>query len=56
VSRVVGLLILVIVGLAVLETAGPALAGLLHGAVPLVLVIGFVIVLVRTVWWLTGRW
>jgi hypothetical protein len=55
-SRLAGILALAIVGLTVLGAAGPAIAGVLHGAIPLVLVIGFVVVLVRTVWWLTGRW
>lgn len=55
-NKTAGLLVAVIVLLAVLVSAGPTIVALVHAAVPLVLVIGVVVVLMRLAWWLTGRW
>ena len=49
-------LILAIVGLVVLSAAGPAIVALAHAAVPLVLVVGIVILVLRGVWFFTNRW
>jgi hypothetical protein len=56
VNRALGVLLVAIVALALLQSAGPAISGAFHSAIPLVLAIGFVVIVVRTVWWLTGRW
>ncbi len=49
------LLVLVIV-LAVVVSAGPTLVALVHAAVPLVIVGGIVAVVVRVVWHYTNRY
>lgn len=50
------LLSILIVGLATLAYAGPALARLASSLVPLVLVVGGVVVVLRLVWFHTRRW
>ena len=50
------LLVLIIIGLAVLSVAGPVLVCVLHAAVPLVLVGGAVVLLLRAAWYFTNRW
>lgn len=49
-------LIVAIVGLSALVSAGPTLVALLHAAVPLVIVITIAAVLLRLVWSHTHRW
>lgn len=49
-------LILSIIGLAVLSAAGPVLIALFKAAVPLILVVGAVVLLLRGVWFFTNRW
>ncbi len=46
-------LLLVIVGLAALAGAGPVLARLISALVPLVLVVGVVVALLKCVWFYT---
>ena len=50
------LLILSIIGLAVLSAASPVLVALFNAAVPVVLVVGAVVLLLRSVWFFTNRW
>jgi hypothetical protein len=45
-----------IVALSVLVSAGPTLVGLAHAVVPLVIAIGVVIVALRLVWHFTNRY
>jgi len=45
--------LLLIVGLGVLAAAAPALARLVHALVPLVLVVGIVVAVLRVVWFYT---
>lgn len=47
---------LAVVGLVVLSAASPALARLFGAAVPLVLVVGVVVAVLRMVWAATRRW
>lgn len=53
-SRLVQALLLGIVGLAVLAAASPGLTKLAGALVPLALVVGVVVAVLRCVWWLTG--
>ena len=55
-NRLVVGLIVAIVALSVLVSAGPTLVALTNSAVPLVLAVGFVVVLIRLASWFTGRW
>ena len=48
--------LLVLVGLAVLAAASPALIKLTHALVPLALVLGVVVAVLRIVWAATRRW
>ena len=45
-----------LVALAWVTAAGPTLIALVRAAVPLVLVVGVVVVLLRAVWYYTNRW
>jgi len=56
VSNPVTFLIVAIVFLSVLVSAGPALVALVNAAVPLVLVVGVVAVGLRLVFFHTRRW
>ena len=49
-------LVIGLVALALVTAAGPTLVALMHSAVPLVLVVGVVVVLLRAVWFYTNRW
>lgn len=49
-------LVAAIVVLCLLVSAGPTLIALAHAAVPLVLAVGFVVVLLRLVFFHTRRW
>lgn len=51
-----GFLVVAIVTLAVLVSAGPTLVGLAHAAVPLVIAIGSVAGLLRLIWHFTNRY
>jgi hypothetical protein len=53
-SKLASMLALAIVGLVVLAYATPALTKLASALVPLAVVIGIVVALLRCVWWLTG--
>jgi hypothetical protein len=55
-TRPITLLIVAILALSVLVSAGPALTALVQAAVPLVIVGGVVAVLVRVVFVHTRRW
>jgi len=55
-SRTLGFVIALIVGLAVISAAGPALVALAHAVTPLVLTLGCVFLVVRIVWYFTNRW
>ena len=55
-TKTVGLLVGAIVLLSLLVSAGPTLVALVHGLVPVILVVGLVAILGRLAWWLTGRW
>ena len=49
-------LVLAIVGLAVLAAAGPMLVMIARAAVPLVVVTGVVVLVLRVAWYFTHRW
>jgi hypothetical protein len=53
VNKPVTTLVFVIVGLATLAAEGPGLARLVDAVIPLVLVIGIVVAVLRLVWWYT---
>jgi hypothetical protein len=55
-TRPVTILIVAIVALAVLVSAGPTLVALAHAAVPLVIAGGVVAVVLRLVFFHTRRW
>lgn len=55
-TRIVLALVIAIVGLSVLVSAGPTLVGLAHAAVPLVIAIGLVVAVLRLVWHITNRY
>lgn len=54
-TKPVQLVVALVVGLVALAAAGPTLARLFHAAVPLVLVVGVVVAVLRVVWWYTRR-
>ena len=55
-SQPVTLLLVAIVVLCLLVSAGPTLVALAHAAIPLVLVVGVVVVVVRLVFFHTRKW
>jgi hypothetical protein len=55
-TRVMHALLLGIFGLAALVAAGPTLTKLVGALIPLVLVVGVVVVVLRVVWAATRRW
>jgi hypothetical protein len=55
-NKLISALVFMVVGLAALAVASPALARLTSALVPLVLVIGIVVALLRLVWWYTRKW
>ena len=55
-TKLVTFLVVGVVGLAVLVSAGPTLVALAHAAVPLVVATGCVVVVGRVVWYLTRRY
>ncbi len=55
-NKTTWLLVVGIVALAVLVSAGPTLVALAHAAVPLVIALGVVAVIVRLVFFHTRRW
>lgn len=55
-SKLVGALVLGIVGLATLAAAGPTLTRLTSALVPLVLVFGIVAAVLRLTWSYTRKW
>ncbi len=52
-NKLVSTLIIMVVGLATLAAAGPALARVVAALVPLVLVVGVVVAVLRLVWFYT---
>jgi hypothetical protein len=52
-TKLISTLLVVVVGLVALAAAGPGLAKLASSLVPLVLVLGIVIAMLRLVWFLT---
>jgi len=54
-NRAVGFLVVGIVALAALDSAGPALVGLFNVMLSLVLAIGLATALLRLVWFVTTR-
>jgi hypothetical protein len=56
VNRLLGTLTLLMVGLVALVAAGPTLVALVNALVPLVLVIGVVVGLLRALFFFTSRW
>lgn len=55
-NRLVICLIVAIVVLCLLVSAGPTLVALAHAAIPLVSVVGIVVVVVRLVFFHTRKW
>jgi len=55
-NKVASVLALVVVGLVALAVAGPTLARLISGLVPLVLVAGITAAVLRLVWSYTRKW
>ncbi|HEY7829535.1 MAG TPA: hypothetical protein VIC06_03100 [Solirubrobacteraceae bacterium] len=55
-NKLIQALLLVLVGLAVLAAATPALTKLAHAAVPLIVTAGVVVAALRVVWAATRRW
>lgn len=55
-NRFVGYLLLILVTAYVLRAASPALAGLAHAAVPLIIAVGAVSTAMRIVWHFTNRY
>lgn len=55
-SRPVVLLIVAIVALSLLVSAGPTIVGILNAAVPLIIAGGLVAAVLRLVWFHTRRW
>jgi hypothetical protein len=53
-TKLIQAVLLALVGLVVLASATPALTKLAGALVPLVVVVGIVLALLRCVWWLTG--
>jgi hypothetical protein len=56
VNKLIQALLLVIIGLVVLAAASPALTKLVHSLVPLVVMAGVVVAVLRIVWAATRRW
>jgi hypothetical protein len=55
-NKLISVLVFMVVGLAALAVASPALARLTAALVPLVLVVGVVAAVLRLVWFHTRRW
>lgn len=55
-NKAAGWLVVAIVGLAVLTSAGPTVVALAHALVPIVLAVGAVAVVLRLVWYFTNRY
>jgi membrane protein YdbS with pleckstrin-like domain len=55
-SKPVAYLIVAIVFLSILVSAGPTLVALANAAVPLVMVVGSVAIALRLVWYFTNRY
>jgi len=53
-NKAISLLIIAIVALAVLVSAGPTLVALVHSLAPLVLAVGLVVGVLRLVWYWTS--
>jgi hypothetical protein len=52
-NKPVAWLIVAVVALSVLESAGPTLIGLTHALVPLVIAVGALVIVARLVWFFT---
>jgi hypothetical protein len=55
-NRLVTWLIVALVALSLLVSAGPTLIALAHAAVSLIAVLGIVVVVLRIVWYVTERY
>jgi hypothetical protein len=55
-NRALITLVIAIVALSTLVSAGPTLIGLVHALVPLVLAMGGVVAMLRLLWHFTGRY
>jgi hypothetical protein len=55
-TKLLSTLVMVVVALAALALAGPALTRLINSLVPLVLVVGIVAAVLRLMWAYTRRW
>lgn len=55
-TRLVVFLIVCVVALSMLVSAGPTLIGLTHAAVPVVIAVGSVVIALRIVWHFTSRY
>jgi hypothetical protein len=56
VNKLIGSLVVLVVGLAALAVAGPTLTRLASALVPLILVIGIVVIVLRLTWSYTRKW
>jgi hypothetical protein len=52
-TKLISTLAIIVVGLVALSAVGPALARLVSALVPLILVVGIVVAVLRLVWWYT---
>jgi hypothetical protein len=56
VIRFVVLVIGVVIALAAVESAGPAIVSILNSSWPIVLIVGVVVIAARLTWYFTNRW
>jgi hypothetical protein len=55
-TKLISVLVTVVVGMAMVAIVAPRLAGLASALIPLVLVLGVVVAVLRVVWFYTRRW
>jgi hypothetical protein len=55
-TKLASALAVVILGLVALGAVGPRIAEVIGALVPLVLVVGVVVAVLRLVWWRTRKW
>jgi hypothetical protein len=55
-TRAMTFLIVSIVALAALDSAGPTIVALVHAVVPLIVVLAAVVVVLRLLWYFTNRY
>jgi hypothetical protein len=56
VTKLVSTLVLIVAGLVALAAVGPVLVKFISALVPLVLVVGVVVAVLRLIWMATRRW